>query len=94
MQSSGRDKVIRTHLTDMIGKVTGGHCEPLGVELPQMYTHKHTRTLTDLKNKFNLLFIPVTNGGNICMKHHRDVKQPSQTSKDAAYYFQLVSYRF
>lgn len=41
MQSSGRDKVIRTHLTDMIGKVTGGHCEPLGVELPQMYTHTH-----------------------------------------------------
>lgn len=49
MQSSGRDKVIRTHLTDMIGKVTGGHCEPLGVELPQMYTHINTHTLTDLK---------------------------------------------
>lgn len=45
MQSSGRDKVIRTHLTDMIGKLTGGHCGPLGVDLP----HTHTHTLTGLK---------------------------------------------
>lgn len=50
MQSSGRDKVIRTHLTDMIGKVTGGHCEPSGVDLPcTWHTHTHKHRVTDLK---------------------------------------------
>lgn len=47
MQSSGRDKVITTHLTDMIGKVTGGHSGPSGADLP--HTHKHTHTVTGLK---------------------------------------------
>jgi len=50
MQGSGRDKVIRTHLTDMTGKVTGGHCGPLRVDLPQIHPvihinrHKHAHS--------------------------------------------------